>query len=160
MVLVNKPIKGMDLQRYTTFDNSVVILSNIPDYMADEYTNTIHRLVVEESSKYGFTLVKHQESQAGIACVLAPFRTEEKMAFELIVIVFEREKGRTIMKESPNIRGLPLVLKSAIWYTVARFYPEGGLVLERGPTDKVISMTMQKLFDGTFRSFKMKMEGQ
>lgn len=141
------PVSGMmDIECYKTLDNSVIsVHSSIQE--SDIIASYIRSVVTDKIKEGGYTLVDHQESQAGVATVLIPFQPEsERIAWELIVVVFDREKGNNILKDSPETRGLPLVLQAAVSISVATLYPELDSD-QRRLTDNENLIVLKKLLD-------------
>lgn len=142
-----KPVPGAEPERYKSFDNSVVFA---PAGIADD----VRKLVGDRIKQRGYSLDDQNTSTAGVASILAPFKTTSgQTSLELTLIAFDRAKAMTIVKTNPKLRGLPLVLQSAVWVSVARLYPPADVDLKKGMADEATVMALAKLFDKGFGGF-------
>lgn len=144
MAAVSKPVVGMDIDHYRSFDTSVVLA---PRSVAD----VIRKLIRKQLAARHMRHADHHKSQAGIATIMLSFRSKAgKISWEMILVAFDRKKAQAIVKESPGTRGLRLVLQSAIKVSVTRLYPEYAIDVKPGAEDTRSRNAINKLVKKSF----------
>jgi hypothetical protein len=154
-VTLIKRVAGMDPRSYQIFDGSTVF---IPDGLdtatAGQYERTMRRWVEDRIRLRGLTVGDAKTSQAGVSVVFTPFRSlSGRTAFEIVVIVFDRKKGVTILKDSYEKQGIHVVLESAVWMSVSRLYPTLNFPPWPDPADRNAAALLETLFDSAFANF-------
>jgi len=150
---VVKQIPGMDAQAYRLFDNSIVVSVNGGTLPA-EMVQHIRSLVAERVVQNKFQLVEPTESQAGIAAVLSPFQTPNgRTTWELLLVVFDRPKFKTLATGAVPAQGLQPVFQSAIRGIVVHLFPETDLNLTSSTPDQTTLDGLRIMFDKGFSNF-------
>jgi hypothetical protein len=150
---VIKQIPGMDAQAYRLFDNSIVVSVN-GGMMPAEMVQHIRGLVAQRVTQSGFKLVEPQDAQAGIASVLSPFQTPTgHTTWELLLVVFDRAKFKTLVTETAPTQGLQPVFQAAIRGIVVHLFPETDLKLSAASPDQTTLDGLRIMFDKAFTDF-------
>ncbi len=150
---VVKQIPGMQAQAYHTFDNSIVVSVNggtLPAAMLEQLRSLVHERVVHS----GFKVVEPTQSQAGIASILSPFQTPSgRTTWELLLVVFDRAKFKTLEMTGAPAQGLQPVFQSAIRGIVVHLFPETDLNLSGSTPDQTTLDGLRIMFDKAFSNF-------
>jgi len=150
---VVKQIPGMDAQAYRLFDNSIVVSVN-GGTLSAELVQHIRSLVEERVVQSKFKLVAPAESQAGIASILSPFKTPSgRTTWELLLVVFDRAKFKTLETGAARTQGLQPVFQSAVRGIVVHLFPETDLDLSSSTPDQTTLDGLRIMFDKGFSSF-------
>lgn len=150
---VVKQIPGMDAQAYQVFDNSIVVSVNGGTLPA-EMVQHIRGLVAERVEKSGFKLAEPAQSRAGIAAILSPFQTPNgRTTWELLLVVFDRAKFKTLETGAAPAQALQPVFQSAIRGIVVHLFPETDLNLSGSTPDQTTFDGLRIMFDKAFSNF-------
>ncbi len=150
---VVKQIPGMDAQAYHAFDNSIVVSVNA-GVLPTEMVQHIRGLVAQRIAQGGFKLVEPSEARAGIASILSPFKTPNgHITWELLLVVFDRAKFKTLETAATPVQGLQLVFQSAIRGIVVHLFPETDLNLSGSTPDQTTLDGLRIMFDRGFSNF-------
>lgn len=152
-VYVVKQIPGMDAQAYRAFDTSIVVSVNggtLPAEMVERIRSLVQQRVLQSE----FKVVEPTESQAGIASILSPFQTPGgKTTWELLLVVFDRAKYKTLAAGATPAQGLQPVFQSAIRGIVVHLFPETDLNLSGSSPDQTTLDGLRIMFDKAFFDF-------
>lgn len=142
---VIKPIPGISAGAFRKFDNSVVICAN-GGRLSPGALQAIRSLVADGVRANGFDMIEPQQSQAGIASILSPFRTPSgRITWELMLIVFDREKLQMPDANAGQSAALKAIYAAAVHGIVVHLYPETDLDLAQKTLDSTTHDGLRKL---------------
>ncbi len=150
---VVKAVPDMHPGKYKIFDESIVMAVNAGE-VAPEMIDYMRGLVRAQVTGSKFTIAEPDKSQAGIASIFSTFRTlTGAVTTELLVVVFDRDKMRSMLKAQPELRVIDAVFGSAIRAMVSHLYPATVLDYKNGMHDAVTQDSVKILYQKIFSHF-------
>lgn len=144
---VIKPVPGISVNAFRSFDNSLVISAN-GGKLSAAALQSVRTLLAEGVRASGFEIIEPQQSQAGIATILSPFRAPSgRVTWELMLVVFDREKFQAPAVGAAQSAVLASVFKSAVRGIVVHLYPETNLDLTQEVLDSTTHDGLRTLFN-------------
>ncbi|MDH5649968.1 MAG: hypothetical protein OEY67_09975 [Gammaproteobacteria bacterium] len=150
---VVKPVAGMQPGKYETFDESIVMAVNIGK-VAPQSLDMVRSLVREQIEKTSYKIQPPEQSQAGIASIFSLFRTwKGDVTTELLVVVFDREKMRGLLKSKPEMRAIDAIFQSSIRAMVSHMYPVTAVDFSGLDKDGTTRDALKILYEKSFSNF-------
>lgn len=139
--------------KYRTFDDSIVVTINAAS-LSKSRLQEIRQMIRKEVKKSHFRVVDPKESEAGIAAIFSPFRTESgAKTWELLVVIFDRPQMRQVMADNPQKRALDAVFESSVRVMVSHLYPATDIDFAGQEGEPAGTDALKKLVTKVFSNF-------
>lgn len=155
IMLFSKSVSQDILDQYRTFDTRAVSQQQVVYQSINKRkaASRMRRYVRQKLKQFQYKHVGRSLSQAGIAIAVSSYqKILGKNIEELMLVVFDRKKLRTLAKQNKELKGYALIKEAAVWVGVVRRRPEKQIDLSTG-VHYMSQESFQKMVDMVFEVF-------